>query len=310
MATFKIKDGRSYFYQWDINREIIVEDSNITEVHFCNRADNCSLVVEVKDGIANVPNIILQNSFDVRVFGFDGQMTLYDEVFKVKARTRPADYVYTETELVRYEDLNKRMNALEENLESTVVEEVNKYMEENPVEVDLSDYYTKEEVDTAVENVEVDLTNYYTKTEVDTLISNTPSGGLTEEEVQEIVNNAGHSKYLNFSNLANPTDEEFENLKTIIRNEENINSYLFTVASEHRVLRVRRVDYANFLFVYGVFNGSTDTTIYGYQINPYTKTSTLLTSYALGSGGGLSQEEVQDLIDNTLAGLDGDEVVY
>ena len=112
---FRIVDGREYFYQWDLDRQIAVEDNSIVEVHFCNRTDDCSLVVDVVDGIANVPNILLQSSFDVRVFGYDGKATLHDEVFKVKPRTRPADYVYTETEIRNYEELEARIAEIEQN---------------------------------------------------------------------------------------------------------------------------------------------------------------------------------------------------
>ena len=31
---FKIYDGREQFYQWDLDRKLIVEDAAITEVHF------------------------------------------------------------------------------------------------------------------------------------------------------------------------------------------------------------------------------------------------------------------------------------
>ena len=48
------------------------------------------------------------------------------------------------------------------------------------VEVDLSGYYTKEEVDEAIENVEVDLTEYYTKKEVD--------DKFLELEIEKILN--------------------------------------------------------------------------------------------------------------------------
>jgi hypothetical protein len=50
-------------------------------------------------------------------------------------------------------------------------------------DVDLSNYYTKEEVDTAIDNIEipevpdVDLTGYYTKEEIDDIIANLPTGG-------------------------------------------------------------------------------------------------------------------------------------
>ena len=93
---FKIADGRDFLYQWDLNRQVIVDDPTITEVHFSNGLEDYSLVVKVVDGKANVPNILLQNSFDIKVFAYDGESTRYDAVFEVKAKARPSDYVYTE----------------------------------------------------------------------------------------------------------------------------------------------------------------------------------------------------------------------
>lgn len=116
---FSIYDGRDSFYQWDINRKIIVRDSSIKEVHFCNRTDNCSLVVatykENELTLANVPNILLQTDWKIRVYGYteDGY-TRYDDCFNVIGRTKPSDYVYTETEVKRYEDLEERIEALEQ----------------------------------------------------------------------------------------------------------------------------------------------------------------------------------------------------
>lgn len=81
-----------------MNRQVIVDDPTITEVHFCNGLDDYSLVVKVVDGKANVPNILLQNSFDIKVFAYDGESTRYDAVFEVKAKARPSDYVYTEAQ--------------------------------------------------------------------------------------------------------------------------------------------------------------------------------------------------------------------
>ena len=115
---FSIYDGRDSFYQWDINRKLIVEDSSIKEVHFCNKTDDCSLVVETyeEDGktLANVPNILLQSSWKIRVFGYTGDFTKYEKCFKVNARSKPADYIYTETELKNYEDFENRLEALEQ----------------------------------------------------------------------------------------------------------------------------------------------------------------------------------------------------
>ena len=93
---FKIADGRDFLYQWDLNRQVIVDDPTITEVHFSNGLEDYSLVVKVVDGKANVPNVLLQNSFDIKVFAYDGESTRYDAVFEVKAKARPSDYVYSE----------------------------------------------------------------------------------------------------------------------------------------------------------------------------------------------------------------------
>lgn len=119
---FKIENGREHFYQWDLNQRIIVEDATITEVHFCNKTDDCSLVVETyleadevyiydKKRYANVPNILLQNDWDIRVYAYCKDHTKHEERYKVKSRSKPADYVYTETEVKRWEALEASINA-------------------------------------------------------------------------------------------------------------------------------------------------------------------------------------------------------
>lgn len=134
---FKIADGRESFYQWDLDRQVIVEDKSIVEVHFCNRTDDCSLVVEVVDGLANVPNILLQSSFDIRVFGYDGKATLHDKKFKVNARTKPADYTYKETEIKSYEYLENKIREIEEQgwSDEIVEKSVTEYMYANPLSI-------------------------------------------------------------------------------------------------------------------------------------------------------------------------------
>lgn len=290
---FKLIDNREFVYQWDTNVAVSIDDPRVKEAHFCNRTSDCSLVVEVKDGIANVPNIILQQNYDVKVFAYDGKATLFEQTIKVVGRTRPADYVYEETEIIRYEDISKRMNALEENLGSTVAEEVNKYMEENPVEVDLSNYYTKEEVDTALDNVEVDLTGYATEKYVDDAVSNI--------DIPE-VDLSSCAKFYAFGSLENPSEADYIKLSEIIDAKE-LDNYYFTVA-QNKVLRISYLGGKSVLFVYGFWNGADNTTIYAYQVDAASKTSTLLTSYPLASsGGGLTQEEVQDMIDVSINSL-------
>ena len=134
---FRIADGREHFYQWDLDRQVIVDDPSIAEVHFCNRTEDVSLVVEVVDGLANVPNILLQSSFDMRVFAYDGKATRYDAVFKVKAKTKPSDYVYTETEIKSYEYLENKIREIEEQgwSDEIVEKSVTEYMYQHPLSI-------------------------------------------------------------------------------------------------------------------------------------------------------------------------------
>ena len=152
---FKIYDGRSQFYQWDLDRKIIVSDDTINQVHFCNRTDDCSLVCEVYelDGlrVADVPNILLQDDWRINVYGYDHLYTKHSDVFEVVKRSKPADYVYTETEVLNYNTLLERLDDIETNIGQAVED----YIEEHPVEVDLTGYATETYVDEALAAIEL-----------------------------------------------------------------------------------------------------------------------------------------------------------
>lgn len=112
---FNIYDGRDSFFQWDLNQKLIVNDASIDEVHFCNKTDDCALVCEVyeQDGkrLVNVPNILLQDNWDIRVYGYcGGCYTKIAARFKVNARSKPTDYVYTETEIKSWEALEQKID--------------------------------------------------------------------------------------------------------------------------------------------------------------------------------------------------------
>lgn len=159
---FKIYDGRSQFYQWDLDRKLIVNDATITQVHFCNRTDDCSLVCETytEDGknIVNVPNVLLQSDWRINVYAYDAKYTKFSAQFDVVRRTKPTDYVYTETETLNFnsmleqvnETIDERMAAIDEYLDGYATEE---YVDEQIMNVatggtiDMSKYATKEYVE-------------------------------------------------------------------------------------------------------------------------------------------------------------------
>lgn len=120
---FEIANERKQFWQWDMGQRLIVGDDVCSEVHFCNGTDECSLVCGVyeEEGqrFVNVPNILFQTAKIIKVFAYirdaDERYTEYRQAFVVLPRTRPADYVYTETETLSYATLEKRIAELEKN---------------------------------------------------------------------------------------------------------------------------------------------------------------------------------------------------
>lgn len=160
---FKIYDGRSQFYQWDLDRKLIVADAAITQVHFCNRTDDCSLVCETytEDGlnIVNVPNVLLQQDWRINVYAYDSNYTKFSKQFDVVRRSKPESYVYTETETLNYNTLLERINTVDENIGQAVID----YLEEHPVEVDLTGYATEEYVLQAIGEIpQPDMSDYAT----------------------------------------------------------------------------------------------------------------------------------------------------
>lgn len=152
---FRILDGREQFYQWDTGRKVIVEDVSITQVHFCNRTDECSLICEVYEleglRVADVPNILLQEDWRINVYAYDTNYTKHCDVFEVVKRSKPADYIYTETETLNFNTLLERM----ENIEATIGDTVEDYLKENPPTTDLTGYATETYVNERIETIEL-----------------------------------------------------------------------------------------------------------------------------------------------------------
>jgi len=207
---FTLTNGREHLWQWDSNQRILVDDPTINEVHFCNKTTPNSLVVETYtddtyDGkvYAEIPNILLQESWDICVYAFCNCYTKVEERIKVKARSKPEDYVYTETEVLNYQTLLDKMNDIDENIGKSVED----YLTEHPIEAgatqeevaqinkntediatlntEIDNLPTKQYVDDAVKNVEVDLTGYATEQWVNNqgYLKTVPSEYVTENEL-------------------------------------------------------------------------------------------------------------------------------
>lgn len=147
---FQIENGREHFWQWDANQRLIVSDASISEVHFCNGTEDSALVCEVYEEnnkrIVNVPNILLQDSWDIHAYAYLNYYTKVEKRFRVVVRSKPANYVYTETEVLNYNTLADRIDKVNDNIGASVED----YLVKNPVEVDLSNYALKSEIPTNV----------------------------------------------------------------------------------------------------------------------------------------------------------------
>jgi hypothetical protein len=138
-----IYDNRKAFYQWDTGQKIIVSyPGKNCEVHFENPGEATALAVSTyKLGghtVADVPDILLQRPGNIVAYVYvcaEEACTIGRTTFEVLSRQKPADYVYDEIEILKYSELEKRIDEIEDNgvSDAQIEKAVNEYLEENPV---------------------------------------------------------------------------------------------------------------------------------------------------------------------------------
>ena len=81
-----LNDGRIELYQWDTGRKLSVA-VECTQVHYSNKVFGRSIDVDVVDGAAIIPDILLQTDKDLNVWAFVGTpengYTKISKTFKV-----------------------------------------------------------------------------------------------------------------------------------------------------------------------------------------------------------------------------------
>lgn len=132
-----LNDGRSELWQWDTGRTLTV-DADCSQVHFSNKVFGRSIDVDVVDGVAIVPDILLQTDKDLNVWAFVGTAengyTKISKTFKVNRRNKPADYVFTPPEQTSLEEIKEKIEYLESNQDPDAIKNaVEDYLEQNPV---------------------------------------------------------------------------------------------------------------------------------------------------------------------------------
>ena len=134
----KLNDGRSELWQWDTGRTLTV-DTDCSQVHFSNKVFGRSIDVNVADGVAIIPDVLLQTDKDLNVWAFSGTAengyTKISKTFKVNRRNKPADYVFTPPDQTTLEQIQEKIDYLESIQDPDAIKNaVNDYLEQNPVE--------------------------------------------------------------------------------------------------------------------------------------------------------------------------------
>lgn len=121
-----IPDHEGWLTQWDKNRTVLVSGLDLTEypdavIQFSSPNDGVDKAYVIKpyvgdDGLvhAKFPNILLTVSGRIDVFVYRDDHTCVRGVFVVAPREKPDDYVYTETEVWRYEKFVEQLNGKED----------------------------------------------------------------------------------------------------------------------------------------------------------------------------------------------------
>ena len=144
----EVKVLGSPLYQWEMGRKIKITppaNTKVDRVDFSRSLDSDALPVIPYDEngviVANIPNVLLQSGDPIFVYlvycGEDCVETTASYVLSVIKRPKPADYVYTETEVKAWESLEQRIKVLESGGASpdAIENAVKEYLEEHPIEV-------------------------------------------------------------------------------------------------------------------------------------------------------------------------------
>ena len=114
--TIAIADGRGALWQWDTGRRLRV-GSGVEQIHYQNRALGGSVDVDVgTDGTAIIPDELLQDWHTLTAYAYvtddTGAYTMVQQDFIVHKRAKPAGYVYTPTDQMTLQTIQRQIGDL------------------------------------------------------------------------------------------------------------------------------------------------------------------------------------------------------
>ena len=118
--TITIADGRGALWQWDTGRRVKITDGDgVKQVHYQNKCFGRSVDVDVgDDGTAIIPDELLQDWHPLTAYAYvtddAGGYTKVQVDFAVHKRARPSDYVYTPTDQMTLQTIQRQIGDLDD----------------------------------------------------------------------------------------------------------------------------------------------------------------------------------------------------
>ena len=118
--TITIADGRGALWQWDTGRRVKITDGDgVKQIHYQNRCFGRSVDVDVgDDGTAIIPDELLQDWHTLTAYAYvtddAGGYTKVQVDFAVHKRARPSDYVYTPTDQMTLQTIQRQIGDLDD----------------------------------------------------------------------------------------------------------------------------------------------------------------------------------------------------
>lgn len=116
--TITIADGRGALWQWDTGRRVKITDGDgVKQVHYQNKCFGRSVDVDVgDDGTAIIPDEMLQDWHPLTAYAYvtddTGAYTMMQRDFIVRKRAKPAGYVYTPTDQMTLQTIQRQIGDL------------------------------------------------------------------------------------------------------------------------------------------------------------------------------------------------------
>lgn len=110
---YELSNGENRVYQWDRNITItITEPENVPQVHFKWGGEAAPFAVT--DQQVTIPPELMQLPKNIVFWAYTPDHTIDMALIPLETRPKPADYVYTPTEIRTWEQLDERIKALED----------------------------------------------------------------------------------------------------------------------------------------------------------------------------------------------------